>query len=507
MKYTIPAYLRKWDAARNKKCNLLIIDTKPVFKQVRVNILQLIYFAFEPLQIRMFNRDYYQFKEILVIHQKCFQKLCKGQMIIEDLMINKTLSHLYLQQINDNIILGDYIKPAVFKTLSISRNINKKQYILDLNIFSTLDECNITSLNITNFEIINIQALFNYNLENLSIVSNQFSYFEKSQLDKAQLQNLLTLKLYKCNFREIHFLQNMPELKELTLQENNLENSDFKDCQFRKLQVLNVSSNNLESLDYLDVSQNLYHIDASYNKIKVLFKECSQVLEIDELDLSNNKLNDLSGLRLCTKLKYLNINYNSLRKQAQVQILSELSIQDLNVVDTNLNVLQHINTVCVTALQFSAFLKSVDFSNIFNFQNIRQLNMRGHSPKITNQQLKSLQITKIDHQITQLSGFNKVMTIHPSVTEILTGNLYRQLKQYIRNQNTDLNDFIRTIHQLNYQFALHLKQEGFQVRQNRSKIFYDLNIFQVVNRDKRQANQRVKKLFEPVTHISLIGYE
>ncbi|CAL6113773.1 tandem-95_repeat protein [Hexamita inflata] len=426
-------------------------------------------------------------------------------MIIEDLMINKTLSHLYLQQINDNIILGDYIKPAVFKTLSISRNINKKQYILDVSIFSTLDECNITSLNITNFEIINIQALFNYNLENLSIVSNQFSYFEKSQFHL--LKNIVTLSLKECNFREIRFLQDITELKELTLNENNLENSDFIDCQFRKLQVLNVSSNNLESLDYLDVSQNLYHIDASYNKIKVLFKECSQVLEIDELDLSNNKLNDLSGLRLCTKLKYLNISYNSLRKQVQVQILSELSIQDLNVVDTNLNVLQHINTVCVTALQFSAFLKSVDFSNIFNFQNIRQLNMRGHSPKITNQQLKSLQITKIDHQITQLSGFNKVMTIHPSVADIFKSKLYFKLKQYIRNQNTDLNDFKRTIHQLNYQFALHLKQEGFQVRQNRSKILYDLNIFQVINRDKRQVNQRVKKLFEPVTHISLIGYE
>ncbi|CAL6024807.1 Conserved_hypothetical protein [Hexamita inflata] len=455
----------------------------------------------------MFGRDYGHFKDILVVHQKGLKKLCKGQINIETLIGKNKSSHLDFERINDNVILGDFIKPTIFKTLSVFSDSSKKQYSIDLSIFSTLSECNITSLNITNFEIINFQALFCYNLENLSIVSNQFSYFEKSQLAKSRLKNLVTLKLYKCNFREIHFLQDMPELKELTLQKNSLENSDFKDCQFRKLQVLNVSSNNLESLDYLDISQNLYRITASYNKIKVLFKECTQVLEIDELDLSNNKLNDLSGLRLCTKLKYLNISNNSLRKQAQVKILSELSIQDLNVVDTNLNVLQHINTVCVTTLQFSAFLKSVVFSNIFNFQNIRQLNMRGHSPKITNQQLKSLQITKIDHQITQLSGFNKVITIHPSVADIFKSQLYFKLKQHIRNQNTDLNDFIKIIHQLNYQFALHLKQEGFQVRQNRSKILYDLNIFQVINGDKRQANQHIRQIFEPVTHICLIGYE
>ncbi|CAL6113759.1 Leucine_rich repeats-containing protein [Hexamita inflata] len=299
----------------------------------------------------------------------------------------------------------------------------------------------------------------------------------------------------------------MPELKELTLQENNLENSDFKDCQFRKLQVLNVSYNNLESLDYLDISQNLFRINASYNKIKVLFKECSQVLEIDELDLSNNKLNDLSGLRLCTKLKYLNINYNHFRKQSQVKILSELSIQDLNAVDTNRNLLKHINIDSIRTLQFDALSKNVDLSNIFKCYNLKKLNITCYSTMLTNNQLKSLQISRIDHQIIQEGGFNKVVTIHPSVTEILTGNLYRQLKQQIRNQNTDLNDFKRTIHQLNYQFALHLKQEGFQVRQNRSKIFYDLNIFQVVNRDKRQANQRIRKLFEPVTHICLTGYE
>ncbi|CAL6084870.1 Conserved_hypothetical protein [Hexamita inflata] len=217
---------------------------------------------------------------------------------------------LDLERINENVILGDYIKHPVFKTLSVFCDLSKKQYSVDLSIFSTLDECNITSLNITNYEIINLQALFNYNLENLSIVSNQFSYFEKSQFHL--LKNIVTLSLKECNFREIRFLQDITELKELTLNENNLENSDFIDCQFRKLQVLNVSYNNLESLDYLDISQNLFRINASYNKIKVLFKECSQVLEIDELDLSNNKLNDISGLRLCTKLKYLNISYNSL---------------------------------------------------------------------------------------------------------------------------------------------------------------------------------------------------
>ncbi|CAL6084840.1 Leucine-rich_repeat domain superfamily [Hexamita inflata] len=150
--------------------------------------------------------------------------------------------------------------------------------------FSQLSSLTLVGARITNFDF--IQHL---TLKELKIQLASFS-FEEKRIIAAQT-GLQKLALNKCNFREVHLLQNI-QLRELQLRENKLKNSDFVDCRFKHLQSLDVSFNLLRSLDHLvDLSPQLVAIHASTNKIGKLFYNKEQAESgIEELDISYNKL-------------------------------------------------------------------------------------------------------------------------------------------------------------------------------------------------------------------------
>ncbi|CAL6052826.1 Leucine-rich_repeat domain superfamily [Hexamita inflata] len=92
--------------------------------------------------------------------------------------------------------------------------------------------------------------------------------------DKRTICQLITVRqlyLDNCGFREVYLLQELTQLRELTLKHNTISNSDFTGCQLRLLQMLDVSDNRLTFLDNLtNISSCLFELCESQQNRQVI---------------------------------------------------------------------------------------------------------------------------------------------------------------------------------------------------------------------------------------------
>ncbi|CAL6084906.1 Conserved_hypothetical protein [Hexamita inflata] len=341
------------------------------------------------------------------------QSVVLGQ-YINIIKLNQTspIDDLQFLFISQYIVLGEYINILPLNQLHIY-NSHKTQFGVNLNILNqtngneTIDTLRVSNYYIqdesllTKFHALqnlilegtdfkDFGVLKNLKLSYLQIKDNRMSFRDKRTI--CQLTSLYQLHLDNCGFREVHLLQDLTQLRELTLKNNSLVNSDFMACEFRLLQKLDVSYNLLKSLDYLtSLSPCLVELNASHNKIgKLFYSDEHDVINVEILNLSYNKLFDINQLTRFTNLKELNLQSNKLGEK-RVKVLKQLQIQSLNLTSIQCRTLNCLNTKSVKVIMDS-YIQNYNSLNLFNCQYLEQFSI--NSDKISNKQLTQLKIIR-----------------------------------------------------------------------------------------------------------------
>ncbi|CAL6108297.1 Conserved_hypothetical protein [Hexamita inflata] len=341
--------------------------------------------------------------------------------------------------------------------------------------------------------IFNFDFLQSLNLKLLQVQGNILSNNDKYSI--SQQIELKNLYLDDCGFIEVYKLQDLTQLRELTLKNSQLKNSDLVDCSFRLLQKLDVSHNELKSLDNLTLSPCLFELNVSHNKIgKLFYDDVSTNAKIEVLDLSYNKLFDISQLTLFPSLKDLNLESNKLGEK-RVQVLKTLQIQTLNLTNIQCRTLNCINTNYLTNINIYNYLENFDATMIFKCQNLEYYFI--NSFVLQNNQIQHLEIKQQNY---------KIRSRYQIYSKTCTNNLLNYLKN--RTHDPELVEFNKLIAQVNVILALNKKEGGYEQRIQKEQICYQFqNIIQIYRSKYKQLQELTKQFQSCEYQLNIYGFE
>ncbi|CAL6024819.1 Conserved_hypothetical protein [Hexamita inflata] len=325
----------------------------------------------------------------------------------------------------------------------------------------------------------------------------------------CQLTSLYQLHLDNCGFREVHLLQDLTQLRELTLKNNLLANSDFMDCEFRLLQKLDVSYNLLVSLDYLTaLSPCLIELNASHNKIgKLFYSDEHDVINVEILNLSYNKLFDINQLTRFTNLKELNLQSNKLGEK-RVKVLKQLQIQSLNLTSIQCRTLNCLNINSVTNVVMFNQVQNFNSFNIFSCQNLHKINI--YSAEIPNEKLQQLNIVKQSTEIISKGNYygHEYFGNKYSKLDQIRNSLHYYLQMKSGNFTCQINYFLHILYKYNFYMAIQRKCSGYQQKQQEEKSTFQLVNVKTIKRQKVTRNQlQINQITFLTIQLSIVGYE
>ncbi|CAL6104090.1 Conserved_hypothetical protein [Hexamita inflata] len=444
-----------------------------------------------------------------------YKKLKRQQYNLLERNEKQQIKHLSFVNVDQTIVLKEYINQLPLTILGFQHSKqsglqvdfevlnqtegNKTVITLAIKNYIIKDEksllklCVLQNLILEGTDFKDFDVLKNLKLSYLQIKDNRMSFQDKRTV--CQLTSLYQLHLDNCGFREVHLLQELTQLRELTLKNNSLANSDFVVCEFRLLQKLDVSYNLLKSLDYLTaLSPCLIELNASHNKIgKLFYSDEHDVINIEILNLSYNKLFDINQLTRFTNLKELNLQSNKLGEK-RVKVLKQLQIQSLNLTRIQCRTLNCLNTKYVTIVKMHSQIKNYNTLNLFNCQKLLKFNIG--SDTLPNNLIHKLKIVK---QSTQ---------INPQFRE--RKGYQNQLKRYIISlfKHQNVLRFTNILQKVNFLNAIERKHSGFQQIQQQKEIKFRLtNILNIYKQKFQRNNLKVVKLYKFMDQLNLLGFE
>ncbi|CAL6113775.1 leucine-rich_repeat domain-containing protein [Hexamita inflata] len=451
----------------------------------------------------------------ITIYDYNYKKLIRRQYNLLERNEKQQIKHLLFVDVDQTIVIQEYINQLLLKILGFQHSKqsglqvdlevlnqtegNKTVITLAIKNYILKDEksllklCALQNLILDSTDFKDFGILKNLNLSYLQIKDNKMSFQDKRTI--CQLTSLYQLHLDNCSFREVHLLQELTQLRELTLKNNSLANSDFMACEFRLLQKLDVSYNLLKSLDYLTaLSPCLVELNASHNKIgKLFYSDEHDVINVEILNLSYNKLFDINQLTRFTNLKELNLQSNKLGEK-RVKVLKQLQIQSLNLTSIQCRTLNCLNTKYVTIVKMHSQIKNYNTLNLFSSQKLLKFNIG--SDILPNNLIHKLKIIK---QSTQ---------INPQFRE--RQGYQNQLKRYKIQLFKHLNvqRFSNILYKVNFLNAIERKHSGFQQIQQQKEIQFRLtNILNIYKLKFQRNNLKVVKLYKFIDQLNLLGFE
>ncbi|CAL6084830.1 Conserved_hypothetical protein [Hexamita inflata] len=373
----------------------------------------------------------------------------------------------------------------------------------------------LQNLIIEKYIVDDFDFLVDLNLKSLFIYENPLIFKDKRNI-LSQL-GLRQLTLNGCEFKEVHILSELTQLRELSLQNNVLQNSDFIDFRFKLLQVLDVSYNELNSLDNLiSVSPSLLELNASHNKIGKLFYADEDInTNIEILDLSFNKLFDIYQLKLFLNLKELNLESNKLGEK-RVKVLKELQIQKLNATNIQCRTVNYINPNTLTNIIITNYQTYFDATKLFQCKNLIRCSISSNF--IYNYQIKHLEIQQQDEEINSFTYQQQLIYNKQTLPSYDEGKYYnfihqssvREFLRYLKDRTPDphLQQFRELLPQVNFIIAECQKHVGFKTRQQKQEIYYRYhNVDQIYQRKKSRNEKLAQKLKLSIKQLDILGLE
>lgn len=170
----------------------------------------------------------------------------------------------------------------------------------------------------------------------LSMKKLQLLYIDGNECEDLSrlsvLQKLETLSLNKCipkgqpvNFS---FLETLPQLTHLSLDDNHLENIDFLSG-MDQVQSLSIARNNLKDVDILRNMHRLTHLDVSGNKLSEI-SFCKKMSRLKSLYVGKNLLTDLEPVKEIKSLQSLHAADNHITDISFIHSLIALESLDLS---------------------------------------------------------------------------------------------------------------------------------------------------------------------------------
>ena len=191
--------------------------------------------------------------------------------------------------IHDTLHLADYETPSQKQLESIINLSCEEKKISKISALSDLK--NLESLSLGNNYISNLGPLSNLkNLETLIISDNPIS--DLSGLAKLSLKNL-ELNNTRIKDSDLHFLQNLGSLKDLSISNNKITNINFI-SKLTNLVDLNVSHNKIVDINVLGYLTNLTTLYINDNLIEDI--SILEEIPLRDLNLTSNCINDFLGL-------------------------------------------------------------------------------------------------------------------------------------------------------------------------------------------------------------------
>ncbi|CAL6113942.1 Conserved_hypothetical protein [Hexamita inflata] len=463
------------------------------------------------------------------IYGHIYRKIQYNHSFLIKLNQTSPIDDLQFLFISQYIVLGEYINILPLNQLHIY-NSHKTQFGVNLNILNqtngneTIDTLRVSNYYIqdesllTKFHALqnlilegtdfkDFSVLKNLKLSYLQIKDNRMSFQDKRTI--CQLTSLYQLHLDNCGFREVHLLQDLTQLRELTLKNNSLVNSDFMACEFRLLQKLDVSYNLLKSLDYLTaLSPCLVELNASHNKIgKLFYSDEHDVINIEILNLSYNKLFDINQLTRFTNLKELNLQSNKLGEK-RVKVLKQLQIQSLNLTSIQCRTLNCLNTKSVINVVMFNQVQNFNSFNIFSCQNLHKMNI--YSAEIPNQKLEQLNIVKQSTEIISKGNYygHEYFGNKNSKLDQIRNSLHYYLQMKSGNFASQINYYLHILYKYNFYMAIQRKCSGYQQKQQEEKNTFQLVNVKTIQRQKLTRNHlQINQIIVLTIQLSIVGYE
>ncbi|CAL6046770.1 leucine-rich_repeat domain-containing protein [Hexamita inflata] len=416
------------------------------------------------------------------------------------------VDHLYFDNVMRKVTLKDYVNELPLKSLTLKLR-EHSAYKVDLMVFSKSPNCTLETLVIQNFRVVNAHSISNIvNLTSLTLVASRiqdFSFLKDLHLTElviqlarfsmeekrvvSQMQKLQRLSLNKCEFKEVHLLQSLTQLKDLSLVGNNLKNQDFMDVRFRLLQTLDVSCNKLTSLDHIpDVSDQLCKVNADSNRIGKLFYAGGPYYSLQELVLSRNRLFDLSGLARLPHLKNLNVQRNALGEK-RMQPIKQLELKTINITCTQCTTVDFINPKYIQHLIYENSYYCSNLSRLFTLQNLCQFSSYAICGFLKNSQVSKIQYIKLDS---------------PLFGDLQLQQLYKAQRNALLNcriRENYYNNYL--LKQINFTLSMMKIQSGYKQRQQMHSLQYKITELQ--NRNNLFKN-RINKIFFKIRQIKML---
>ena len=147
--------------------------------------------------------------------------------------------------------------------------------------------------------------------------------------DLVHLTSLKTLSVYSADPTALGFLQNLPQIENLTIYDSELSRESLNAIRaMTGLTKLTLAQCALSDLSFLSSLTQLSYLDLSYNFIKDL-SGLADLTGLETLYLSHNAVVDLTALSGLSGLKNLNVSHNSIT--SILPICGNRNLEELNI--------------------------------------------------------------------------------------------------------------------------------------------------------------------------------
>ncbi|GMQ59688.1 hypothetical protein AN1V17_40880 [Vallitalea sediminicola] len=140
------------------------------------------------------------------------------------------------------------------------------------------------------------------------------------KLNRANLYDVTTLDLSKCNIKNLDGIQNLKNIRYLCLSNNRIK--EIKYINNLNVDSLDLSNNKIDNIPKLDLPK-LRILDLSGNNIKDI-QNISNIITLEDLVLSDNKIDNIGELTKLPNLILLDLNLNYLSSIDGIENLKTL---------------------------------------------------------------------------------------------------------------------------------------------------------------------------------------
>uniref|UniRef100_A0A336K1X7 Centrosomal protein of 97 kDa n=1 Tax=Culicoides sonorensis TaxID=179676 RepID=A0A336K1X7_CULSO len=159
-------------------------------------------------------------------------------------------------------------------------------------------------------------------------VPTAIQYIKNVLLEETSDTNRTVVDLSKQSLKKIPKNENVNDIKQLILDENELQKFDNIDS-YVKVEKLSVSRNLLMRMYCVGRLQNLRELNLSYNQI-ITLEGTKDLIHLKHLNLEGNNIKTIEHLHTNTKLEYLNLAENSIGTITDLSFLKCLKELHLN---------------------------------------------------------------------------------------------------------------------------------------------------------------------------------